>query len=293
MMLAAMVLVGSTVVASDIIGQGMSPFQATALRFAVAGIGFAVVFRVSGERLPRLGRRDWTVLFAQAAAGSFAYSILLIVGLHFTAGANAGVIVGTLPAVMGVLAVLVLGERLTRRRGAALALATVAVAAVTLVPGETAIAGTGWRAALGTAIILAAVGCEAVFLLLNRILIVPVSALGVSAIMCAFGFVLSAASAAVELIVAVPPSPSPAAVWGALYYGIVPTLIGFPLWYGGAQRARALDASLAAAMMPVAAVVLSALVLGERIGFAQAIGCTLVVSAIAIGARDTRRAKAS
>ena len=55
MMLAAMVLVGSTVVASDIIGEGMSPFQATALRFAVAGIGFAVVFRVSGERLPRSG----------------------------------------------------------------------------------------------------------------------------------------------------------------------------------------------------------------------------------------------
>ena len=297
MMLLAMVLVGSTVVASDVIGEGMSPFQGTALRFGVAGLGFAALWVLRGERLPPLSRRDWTVLILQSAIGSFAFSILLIVGLYFTAGANASVVVGTLPAVMGLMAFLVLGERLGAVRAAATALATVAVALVTLTGGEGA-AGSidslprvaiDGRAVLGTALLLLAVVCEAVFLLLNRALHTPIPAFQVAALMCAFGFAFGTIGAAVEWLFAAPPAPSAAAVLGAVYYGMVPTLIGFPLWYGGSARSTAADAALATAAMPVAAIALSALVLGETVTMAQVAGCALVVAAIAVGAwRPTR-----
>ncbi|MGV2906691.1 EamA family transporter, partial [Achromobacter sp. AGC25] len=66
---AAMVLVGSTVVASKIIGTGLPPFTATALRFAIALPCFALLMAVTGARMPRLGRRDWLLLAAQAIAG--------------------------------------------------------------------------------------------------------------------------------------------------------------------------------------------------------------------------------
>jgi hypothetical protein len=46
----AMVLVGSTVVASKIAAAGLPPFTATALRFALALPCFLVLLRVSGQR---------------------------------------------------------------------------------------------------------------------------------------------------------------------------------------------------------------------------------------------------
>ncbi len=295
MMLLAMVLVGSTVVASNIIGEGMSPFQGTALRFGVAGLGFAALWIVRGERLPSLGWRDWTLLVLQSAIGNFAFSILLIVGLYFTAGAHAGVVVGTLPAVMGLMAFLVLGERLGAVRAAAIALATAAVALVTLAGGEGAagsissspLVAIDGRVVLGTAILLLAVVCEAVFLLLNRALHTPVPAFQIAAFMCAFGFAFGTIGAVVEWLFAAPPAPSAAAILGAVYYGIVPTLIGFPLWYSGSARGTAADAALATAAMPVAAIALSALVLGETVTIVQVAGCALVVVAIALGAWKT------
>ena len=209
-MIAAMVLVGSPEVASDVIGEGMSPFQGTALRFALAGLGIAIALRVRGEHPPQLGRRDWTILGLQAAAGSFLYSILLIVGLRFTVGTSAGVVVGTLPAVMAVLAVLVFEERLGRLRLMATAHASLAVLAVTIAP-ETDPSGEpadgSWRA-LGIALVLGAVGCEAVFLLLNRRLRVALPALTLSAVMCGLGFVTVATAASVELVLAPVPAPT-------------------------------------------------------------------------------------
>lgn len=96
---AAMIIVGSTVVATKIIGEGMAPFTATALRFAVSSPIFALLLWLSPQRIPRLSKRDWGLLFAQAGSGSVAYTVLQISGLSFTSAANAGVIVGTLPIV--------------------------------------------------------------------------------------------------------------------------------------------------------------------------------------------------
>ncbi|WP_373848336.1 DMT family transporter, partial [Achromobacter insuavis] len=108
---AAMALVGSTVVASKIIAAGLPPFSATALRFALALPCFAVLWKLTGARLPRLAWRDWLLLAAQAIAGSVGYTTLLIAGLQRTSAVDGGVILGTLPLVSAGIAIALLGER--------------------------------------------------------------------------------------------------------------------------------------------------------------------------------------
>ncbi|MFZ6654877.1 DMT family transporter [Undibacterium sp. TJN19] len=93
----AMLMVGSTVVASKIIASGLPPFTATALRFALAFPVFLILMRVSGVAWPKLRRAEWLILLIQAVAGSVGYTSLLIAGVRLTSAADAGVIIGTLP----------------------------------------------------------------------------------------------------------------------------------------------------------------------------------------------------
>ena len=131
-----MLTVGSAVVASKVIGQGMDPFLATSLRFALSLPVFLVLMRIKGCAFPRLGVRDSILLVAQAATGSVGYTILLINGLRLTSAADGGVIIGCLPAAAALTAVVVLGERLTRRTLVAVGLATAGVLMVASVPSS-------------------------------------------------------------------------------------------------------------------------------------------------------------
>ncbi|MBL4768393.1 MAG: EamA family transporter [Rhodobacteraceae bacterium] len=67
------------------------------------------------------------------------------------------------------------------------------------------------------------------------------------------------------------------------YYALVPTVFGFTLWYKGAASTRTSDAALMTAVMPVAALALTALVLGETVSVRQSMGCAKVIIAIILG----------
>jgi drug/metabolite transporter (DMT)-like permease len=59
--------------------------------------------------------------------------------------------------------------------------------------------------------------------------------------------------------------------------------LGFILWYEGASRTRTSEAALMTAVMPVAALALAVIVLGETVTALQGIGCAMVVIAIILG----------
>lgn len=274
----AMVMVGSTVTASKIIAAGLPPFTATALRFAMALPLFLIAMRITGARWPVLSRKGWGLLFLQAAAGSVGYTTLLISGLRHTSAADAGVIIGTLPVVSALIAIVVLGERPGRAVLGAIALATAGVLSIALQPGSNANAA---HPLLGNLLVIGAVVCEGLFILLNKRLRTPVPPLALSTLMSAFGLLtallpalweapwqLHAAAQVTQAVVAV------------AYYAIVPTVGGFVLWYAGAARVSGAEASLFTALAPVAALVFAATLLGEAVSTRQVAGIACVLAAV-------------
>jgi len=272
----AMVTVGSTVVASRVIAAGLPPFTAAALRFAIALPIFLAILRWRGQRLPRPDPHDAGLLALQALCGSVGYAVLLVAGLRSTSAADAGVITGCLPAVGAMVGALVLRERLGARLAAAIGLACAGVAAVVALPA----AGQGRHDFAGDALVLAAVGCEALFLLLNKRLRVPVAPLALSTLMCGLGLALTLVPALFEHAWTQPADA--AALWGVVYYAVVPTVGGYLLWYAGAARVSAGVASLYTAVLPVSALVLAAVVLHETIVVGQLVGAGCVLAAIAV-----------
>jgi drug/metabolite transporter (DMT)-like permease len=269
----AMIMVGSTVIASKIIAAGLPPFTATAIRFAIALPLFLFLMRWSGTVWPRLKGRDWIVLAIQAGAGSVGYTALLISGLRFTSAADAGVIIGTLPVVSAAIAVAVLGERPHRFLLMSIAFAAIGVASIAWQPD----AG-GTHSLIGNFLIFGAVACEGLFILLNKRLKVDIPPLVLSTLMTGLGLVSAAIPALFELPWHV--AISTESLWAVVYYAAVPTVGGFLLWYAGAERVSGAEASLFTALAPVSALLFAATVLGEQIRMNQVIGIACVLAAV-------------
>jgi drug/metabolite transporter (DMT)-like permease len=283
----AMVLVGSTVVVSKVIAQDIEPFAATVLRHALALPVFLALMRGHGQRLPRVGRRDALLLTVQAAAGSVGYSVLLIMGVSLASASDAGIVAGTLPAAAALFSALLLGERPGLRLVLSIALATAGVMAVALAPESAHPGGASTRLA-GIALVLAAVACEAVFILANKRLSQPIAALALSTLMSAGGLLLSALPA--WLVAQASPSTfTVPALAGVLYYAWVPTVGGFLLWYAGSARTSGVRASLATVWLPVAALLLSVVFLGESIRSWQWLGLGCVVAALLLASLPAAR----
>ncbi|KVC81312.1 DMT family transporter [Burkholderia ubonensis] len=289
---AAMTGVGSTVIASRLAAGGLPPFTATALRFLIATPLLFALMRAQRLRWPRLSRRDAGLLVVQAAAGGVGYTVLLICGTRLSSPLDAGVMLGTLPAMSTLIAAVLLRERQTPRDWAAAALATAGVLLVTFTPGH---AAPSMRALAGDALVLAAVACEAVFILLNRRLAVPLAPLTLSTAMSGLGFALALVPAAFEWHAATAGWTSGTiaavvSVVSVVYYALVPTVLGYLCWYAGSARTSGTEAALFTAFAPVSAVLFAVTLFGETLNAARLAGIALVVAGVLVGAMRRRAA---
>jgi drug/metabolite transporter (DMT)-like permease len=82
-----------------------------------------------------------------------------------------------------------------------------------------------------------------------------------------------------------------AALAGVAYYALVPTVLGFVLWFAGSARLKGAEAALFTAILPVSALVLAAVWLGESISLAQLGGAACVLGAVGLASLDGRGGK--
>jgi drug/metabolite transporter (DMT)-like permease len=280
----AMIGVGSTVVASKMIAHGLPPFTATALRFAIALPLFVLLMKLTRQRWPRVSRGEAVLLVVQSASGSVGYTVLLLIGMRMTSATDAGVIAGTLPAVAALVAVVALRERPGALTIGAVALATAGVLVCTVRAGDSASAAGAATTWLGNVCIIAAVLCEALFILLNKRLRTSVTPLQMSTLMSGIGLALSLVPALIERPWTL--GYDGPAVAGVVYYAFVPTVAGFLLWFAGAARIAGAQASALTAFVPVSAAAFAAVVLHERVTAAQWGAMACVLAAVLLIACD-------
>ena len=289
---AAMAMVGTSVIASKLIGTQVEPFAATALRHLLALPVLALLCGLFRPSWPRPSRRDSLILLVQAASGSVGYTVLLIAGTSMSSAADAGVVAGTLPAMAALFAILVLGERPGLLAILGIALATAGVVLLS-VGGSSELASPWPGRSLGIALVTAAVACEVIFILGQRRLRASIEPLAMATLMSAGGLLLSLPVAVVlwamdGSAVSVRTTGLGAALAAIAWYAWVPTVLGFWLWYAGARRATATQAAASTAWLPLVAVVGAAVVLGETLTAYQLAALALVLAGVLIGSIQRR-----
>ncbi|WP_197276369.1 DMT family transporter [Bacillus sp. JCM 19034] len=109
-MFLAMLIVGSSVVSNKMLVEHVPVFIASELRFAIATI-ILISLLCKYEGIPKVRAKELLILFLQALTGVFLFSVCMLYGLKHTTALEGGIITSTLPAVMAILAFIVLKER--------------------------------------------------------------------------------------------------------------------------------------------------------------------------------------
>lgn len=278
----AMVLVGSSVVAGKLMIEELPVFLASAMRFVLALCILIPILRVREGGLPRISRRSWLMLAVQSLCGSFLFTVFLLYGLTLTGSASAGIITSTTPACMGLIGWLFLKDRPSARIGAGIVLSVLGVLVINLVQGGGV---SGDDPLLGNLLVLGAVFFESLFLLIRKTVPEPLSPLAVSTVISLFGL-LWFLPVGVYQAWTIDLTTITVTGWlTVFYYGVFVTVLAYLFWFAGITQVSASTAGVFTAIMPVSALVLSALVLGEPVGWPQLTGCGCVLGGIVLISR--------
>lgn len=227
-------------------------------------------------------RRTWPALALLGLLGIFTNQVLFLYGLRLASATTAAILMPAIPVFTAGLAAALGIEPPTWKRGLGIAL-TVAGALAVLDPRRLMVAGP---ATIGALMILCNCLAYAGFLVLQRPVLLRLPWRTVIAWSFLFG----------GIGIAFPGVPAAATVpWAHLSWTTIAALLYVALI--GTAAAYALNTwavshsspSLAAAyttLQPIGTAGLAAIVLGERVGVPEAIGCTLIVLGLLLVARD-------
>ena len=278
---------GGMYVVSKVVLQVLPPFTLLSLRLTLgaAALGAILLIRRRAPASPRLIGRVLPIGLI-----GFGVSVgLQFVGTSLSSAANAALITSASPAFILLFGALLLGEAVTPRRMAALALASLGVLAV-LNPIDVDMTQSAFRGNL--ALIGAAVTWGLYSVLVKRVSRdLPTTEVSFFAFLG--GMLLSLPLAAVEGRGAADVQATLPLVLGVLYLGLISTALAMYLW----NRSLALlEAGLVALLFfaqPVVGVSLGALLLGESLEAGFWVGSALIGSGLILAAFPGRRATTS
>lgn len=274
-LLTGMALFGSSTPLSKIVGSHFSVFTASSLRMAIASLVLLPFAWFSTARLANAKSSDRFVIAAVSLFGMVGFTAAMLFGMRLTTGVIGSTIMSATPAVTAGAAVLFFGAAMNWRKGGALALSVIGIVFINLMRAD----GKGQSEAplIGAALVAVAICFEAAYTLLSRKLSDGVSSLEATlaaSVMAGILFIILALAfdpAPCEIIGVNPEGWLAVFFWGAVTGGLAPVL-----WYSGARRAPGALTAGAMAIMPISALGLSYILLGEAFRWSHLIGFGLV-----------------
>jgi drug/metabolite transporter (DMT)-like permease len=272
--LLAMVMVGSSVAAASLL-TAYPVLTGQAARYATAAAVLWVFTRARGRRLPPLTRRDAGWLVAVALFGLSGFNYVLIEATARVDPSIVGAVLGATP-----IALAILGPLQDRRPIAARTVgAAVAVTAGVVLVQRAA----GPLDPIGLALALLVLVGEAGFALFAVPPLRRIGPVGVSFHATWIGAVQLALGALVleRGVLRLPTLTEAAAL---AHMALLVTVVAFVAWYGAISRLDADRAGLFLGLVPVTALITSALVGTTTVTAATAGGSIIVAIAVTIGA---------
>ena len=213
----------------------------------------------------------------------------MLYGVMLTSALAAGVTMAAIPTAVALLSRVFLGERIRPRVAWAIACAGLGIALLALVRNG---AGTDAPAAaspLGYGLLLAAVLCEASYVVIGKRLTAQVSPRRISALINLWGLVLV----------------TPFGLWQAwgfdfgavtaptwsllVFYAIAASMVTVWLWMQGLRHVPSSRAGVFTVMLPVSAALVGVAVLGERFGSAHLAAFALAMAGLLLATWPEQR----
>lgn len=281
---AAAVLWGGSIVAQKLALSGFSAVEASVLR-DIGGLAILLsIWWWQEGRMVSLTRPDLRTL-ALLGLGVVGNHLLILIGLKYVSGAVAGVIIGSAPVVTALLSALMIRDVPLRAVWAGGLLSFVGVGLVSVAGFQAA----GEQPLLGSTLVFLGVVSWALYSIGSRGVMDRLSALTVNWTTLLVATVLQIPLLWTDQKMVQSGVASVAAKdWLALGYLVVfATAVAQQAWLFGVKGIGPSRASVLGNLTPVAAVVLSAMILKESVGLVEIIGIVLILSGVWVVHRQT------
>jgi len=285
---ASMALVGSYVGLSKLLVAVFPVFLLAWLRFGIAALAMAHWVRRTPAEAP-LSRHDRWLLFWESFLGNFLFSVCMLYGVKLSSAVAAGVAMAGIPAAVALLSWLVMREHIAPRVWLAIACAASGIALLALAGHD----GAAPLSALGFALLMGAVFCEACYVVIGKRLTGNVAPRRISALINLWGLALVTPFGLWQAL-AFDFSGVPAPTWGLLvFYALAASMVTVWLWMKGLQHVPAARAGVFSVMLPVSAALIGVVVLGEPFTGLHALAFAMALAGLLLATWPARESTAS
>jgi drug/metabolite transporter (DMT)-like permease len=272
-------LIGTYVGLSKLLVLVFPIFLLAWLRFGIAAVAMLRWIKRQPSE-PPLSRRDRWLLFLESFLGNFLFSICMLFGIRASSALAAGVIMAGIPAAVALLSWLFLGERIARRVMAGIACAVLGIA---MVASSRDSGAPGTEVSLwGPLLLLAAMLCEASYVVIGKQLTAQVSAKRISALINLWGLILVTPLGLWQAL-----SFDFSAVTGAnwsmlIFYALAASVATVWLWMTGLVAVPAASAGVFMVFLPIATALVGILFLGEHMTALQSLAYGLALLGVVL-----------
>lgn len=266
---------GGTFVAGRIVAREVDPYSAAFLRFLIASL-FLLIFRWHVLRPFTLPAKKHIIpLILLGLTGVFSYNVFFFLGLNLIEAGRASIIIANNPVLIAFFAAVIFREPLNPLAVTGI-LTSVCGALVVITRGDLFQLITG-DIGLGEFYIFCCVLSWVAYSLIGKSVLKSLSPLDAVTWSSIFGMAALFVPACLEGILSDFSGFSVTSWAGIFYLGFFGTVIGFVWYYNGISKIGPARASQFISLVPVSAICMGALMLGEVLSYSLLAGGVLVL----------------
>lgn len=277
---------GGHFVALRVMLRELAPSQVLALRVGLAVAFYLAFLAYNRGRLPRVRCGDWVRLALVSVFGVVGASSGVIFAQRYISAGVSSLLTTINPVFTALLAWLILGQKLTRRPAAGVALALAGFLIVLL------LGGPGARFSVTNAVGVLLMASSPLSWAAYTVLSKPLVGRYPSAYVAAYGTILGALC----LLPLVTPTFLRAVAglsprgWGAaLFSGVLAMAVSYLFWYRGLRVLQPTQVAVYIYLVPVFGVIFAALLLGERLTPFAILGGVTILAGVIVTNTGSRR----
>ena len=278
LVLVSLLWAGGFIAGKILMNAQIGPYMAAFNRFLIASICLLLMLlRVEG-RLPRLSGRQWLLVGALGFSGVFLYNIFFFNGLRYIPASRASLIVAVNPVVTAIVSAVVFREKITWLRWLGIGLSMTGAVVVISHGRFDSLWNGGINA--GDLLIFGCVLVWTVYTLVGKVALRDLSPLVAVTYSSVVGCIALFGIAVTEGLFDGYRSMGTGA-WAAIgFMAVFSTALAFNWFYEGVKAIGASQAAVFGNLVPVFAVLLAVIVLGERIDASTIVGGGLVLAGV-------------
>lgn len=284
---------GSAFIAGKIAIESFEPATVAFFRFFGAVILLFPLMWYLEKDIPKPTKKDWFLFAMLGLTGIALYNIFFFIASKHAPVIKSSLFIASNPILIILLSALFLKEKISRNQVLGLVLAMLGVAFI-ITNGHLEVF-INMDFELIDLVLLGAVICWALYSVIGRIVLRKFSSIVSTTYAVAFGTVFLFPFALMETSVADLTSGTIGA-WASIgHMSVFVTVVSFIMYYYGIQQIGAAKASIFINFMPISAVIMASLFLGEALTIPHLIGALFVLSGVTLSTykRTSKASKAN